>query len=172
MLRLSEPAPGSEMESEHRGQPVSMYASMHFWICSGEPNSTMSNMVSEFWYRMWLQPLARYSSSIMRPSVTLSAGMPPYSSGMPMRPKPISRYASAISSGMFCVSYISLMTSSVKYRSQNSRTLSSRSSCSSVKEKSISSSVHFRTLAGNTRPLGQRIRRPSERMDQQKSRSG
>ena len=72
MLRLSEPAPGSEMESEHRGQPVSMYASMHFRICSGEPNSTMSNMVSEFWYRMWLQPLARYSSSIMRPSVTLS----------------------------------------------------------------------------------------------------
>ena len=83
-----------------------------FW--ASVPNSMMSNMDSEFWYRMCMQPARRYSSSIMRPMVTRSAGIPPYSSGMPMRPNPASRYASAISSGMLCVSYICFTMSSVK----------------------------------------------------------
>ena len=125
---LSEPAPGSESASDAMGLPDLLYWSTTSDTCSGVPNSATSAVASMAVMNGVMQPVRWYSVSVMRPSVSLSHGMPPHSSGRPMKANPASRYASPISSGMPWFSYMAFTVSSSKYLSANSWMLSISSS--------------------------------------------
>lgn len=82
-------------------------------ICSGVAPKSMKSRIARVLLRVQSgAPEWCANSSVRSPRVTRSVSIPPYSSGMPIRPKPLSIQAEVSSSLILRFSYISLISSS------------------------------------------------------------
>ena len=87
------------MASEKQDSPVSTYESSAIFICSGVPRSSMSYILRIFDMNGIVPAVRRDISFANIMSVTMSQGVPPYSSGTPRNPKPASTKALLTSVG-------------------------------------------------------------------------
>ena len=135
MAEESDPACGS-VKARAKGTPPSCKMPRTDSRCSGEPNSRMSRT----WRISVAYPRLRpreATLSPMRHIVTMSTGVPPYSSGIPRERKPASCMARLNSTGWRCSRSASATYAGDAYWSRISSRLSSRSCCSSLRLKSI-----------------------------------